>query len=193
MATARAAQRPPERGEPEPGPLAEALQLPMSDGVPELLSIHGRRTGPVVLYVHGGPGSAETPALRYYCGPLAESMVVVAWEQRGAGKLFDASRLPAPPTIERHLDDLGESVIAVENSAVGTDGDSAFLHAFDEHTVGGIGAGEREYLVAMRARHYDRIDLSVPDGRERFLGSAQPGLQLLDFVQDPFTDSSISF
>ncbi len=43
---------------------------------------------PVLLFLHGGPGWPQTPHLRYFNSEIADSMTLVAWEQRGCGKSF---------------------------------------------------------------------------------------------------------
>ena len=43
------------------------------------------RRNPVLLYVHGGPGSAHLPIARRYSDELEKHFVVVHWDQRGAG------------------------------------------------------------------------------------------------------------
>jgi len=43
------------------------------------------RRHPVLLYVHGGPGSAQLPIARRYSARLEQHFLVVHWDQRGAG------------------------------------------------------------------------------------------------------------
>jgi pimeloyl-ACP methyl ester carboxylesterase len=63
----------------------------------------GDCANPVVLIVHGGPGNPNTPFAHTLFGDWAKDFTVVHWDQRGAGKTFQAS----PPaqgealTIER--------------------------------------------------------------------------------------------
>jgi len=46
-------------------------------------------THPVLLYVHGGPGSPEFPFVEYMDTDLEEFFTVCYWEQRGAGLSYD--------------------------------------------------------------------------------------------------------
>jgi pimeloyl-ACP methyl ester carboxylesterase len=44
---------------------------------------------PVVLFLHGGPGSANLSLLNQLCPGLNEHAVIVNWDQRNAGKSFN--------------------------------------------------------------------------------------------------------
>jgi pimeloyl-ACP methyl ester carboxylesterase len=67
-------------------------------GVKQWISIRAtNRHHPVLLFLHGGPGSANIAKLRLQVPELEKHFVVVNWDQRGAGKSyapgFDASTL----------------------------------------------------------------------------------------------------
>ncbi|MDB5468501.1 MAG: Alpha/beta hydrolase fold protein [Caulobacter sp.] len=90
------------------GSIAVVERWPVG-GVEQSVIIRGRdRANPVLLFVHGGPGSSETGPLRRFNAALEDRFVVVYWDQRYAGQSFD-SKLPIPEhlTIARYVDDLG--------------------------------------------------------------------------------------
>jgi pimeloyl-ACP methyl ester carboxylesterase len=73
-------------------------------GIQQWVVVEGRDcANPVVLIVHGGPGNPNTPFAHTVFGDWAKDFTVVHWDQRGAGKTYQAS----PPaegealTIER--------------------------------------------------------------------------------------------
>lgn len=49
---------------------------------------------PVLLFVHGGPGSCDRPLVIRHLSQLADDFTVVCWDQRGAGKGYDFKLSP---------------------------------------------------------------------------------------------------
>jgi proline iminopeptidase len=77
------------------------------NGAKLFLQVRGAdRSAPVLVWLHGGPGGAERPLFRYFNGQLEEDFVVAYWDQRGAGRSFDARADPRQLTVARHLADL---------------------------------------------------------------------------------------
>jgi pimeloyl-ACP methyl ester carboxylesterase len=61
---------------------------------------------PVVLFVHGGPGTSQLTLMRKNTQPLEKYFTVVNWDQRRAGKSFAAGRDDAPLTMGQFVDDI---------------------------------------------------------------------------------------
>jgi len=78
-------------------------------GVGQWLIIRGRDASrPVLLYLHGGPGTPETALLHYFNRNLEDHFVVVAWEQRGAGKSYAPDIPPESMNLEQFIQDAHE-------------------------------------------------------------------------------------
>lgn len=86
-------------------PITNAEGLPLENSIASLeevklggleqwLLIRGKDINkPVLLIVHGGPGSPEMPFFRHYNEGLEDDFIVVNWDQRGSGKSF-SSQIP---------------------------------------------------------------------------------------------------
>lgn len=62
------------------------------NGSTQWVSIRGRDMhNPVLLFLHGGPGSPTMPAAYTFQSPWEDYFTVVQWDQRGAGKTFAAN------------------------------------------------------------------------------------------------------
>ena len=58
-------------------------------GIKQALYFRGENLdNPVILHLHGGPGSPQMPFLHDYQYPLEEHFTIVHWDQRNAGKTF---------------------------------------------------------------------------------------------------------
>jgi pimeloyl-ACP methyl ester carboxylesterase len=75
-------------------------------GVKQCLIIRSHNTdNPILLYVHGGPGTPELPLIRHYNSELEKYFTVVYWEQRGTGKSFSKSVINDDFTIGTFIND----------------------------------------------------------------------------------------
>jgi pimeloyl-ACP methyl ester carboxylesterase len=61
---------------------------------------------PVVLFVHGGPGTSQLTLMRKNTRLLERHFTVVNWDQRRAGKSFAAGRDDAGMTMGQFVDDI---------------------------------------------------------------------------------------
>jgi pimeloyl-ACP methyl ester carboxylesterase len=85
-------------------------------GLPQWIQIRGQdQSNPVLLFLHGGPGSPETPFIRHYNRSLEKHFTVVTWEQRGAGKSFQSDIPDSTMHLPHFLRDTHEMVQWVKN------------------------------------------------------------------------------
>jgi pimeloyl-ACP methyl ester carboxylesterase len=88
-----------------PGGIASLEQVDLN-GCPQWVLLRGQDASkPVLLFVHGGPGSAEMMFAHFTMKRLEERFVCVNWDQRGAGKSFDPESSPASVRIAQFVDD----------------------------------------------------------------------------------------
>lgn len=62
-------------------------------------------TKPVILFLHGGPGTSAMGLYKKYTAELEKHFVVVLWDQRGAGKSFAANRPNSNMNIQQFVSD----------------------------------------------------------------------------------------
>ena len=89
-----------------PNSLAVLEQVPVNGTRQWILIRTESATNPVVLFVHGGPGTSWLTLMRKNTQPLEKYFTVVNWDQRRAGKSFAAGRVDAEMTIGAFVDDL---------------------------------------------------------------------------------------
>ncbi len=84
------------------------------NGITQWLSIRGSdASNPILLYVHGGPGSPTMPAAWTFQRPWEDFFTVVQWDQRGTGKTYaanDFTSLDATMNLDQFVSDAEEVV-----------------------------------------------------------------------------------
>ena len=108
-------------GDPLPGSIAVAERWRVN-GIDESIIIRGRdRRNPPLIWLHGGPGSSETPILRLLNRVLEDHFTVVYWDQRLAGQtLVPFAPPPVTLTVSQMLSDL-EVVVDRVRARLGQD------------------------------------------------------------------------
>lgn len=85
--------------------IAEIVKLDIN-GTEQFIILRGRDTAkPVMLFLHGGPGTPETPFIRKWNSGIEDHVVLAMWEQRGAGKSFSPGIDPATMTTDQFIED----------------------------------------------------------------------------------------
>jgi len=83
---------------------AVSAQIPISEdgfipinGISQWITIHGDKSKPVILFLHGGPGSPMSPYSDIVYHAWEKEFIIVQWDQRGTGKTFG---LHAPAELD---------------------------------------------------------------------------------------------
>ncbi|MFI4973383.1 MAG: alpha/beta fold hydrolase [Caulobacterales bacterium] len=94
-------------GRVQPGSIA-SMERWRINGVDQSVTLRGRdRRNPILVWVHGGPGTSETGVLRRYDSELEDRFVLVLWDQRYAGRSLDPfGPKPANQAIDDYVSDL---------------------------------------------------------------------------------------
>lgn len=78
-------------------------------GIKQGIIIRGaHRNNPLLLFLNGGPGLAETGLFRHYNHDLEKNFVVVYWDQRGTGRSYHGSLADRPMSIDQFVSDIFE-------------------------------------------------------------------------------------
>ena len=92
----------------------DSLDSLVLGGLRQWISVRGNdESAPLMLCLHGGPGTAEIAFTRKPQRDLARSFIVVNWDQRGAGKSYGSHIDVADMTIGRFVRDAEELIDAL--------------------------------------------------------------------------------
>jgi pimeloyl-ACP methyl ester carboxylesterase len=87
-----------------PGSIAEITTVDIA-GMKNWLVIRGKDVhNPILLFLHGGPGSPELPLLRRFNEPLEDNFVLVYWEQPGTCKSYSPDIPDRDLTVDKFVD-----------------------------------------------------------------------------------------
>lgn len=85
--------------------ISELIEVMIGD-VKQWIYIRGQnRYHPVLLMIHGGPGTAQIGFIRKFQSELEQHFVVVQWDQRGAGLSYSRDILSKSMNIDQLVDD----------------------------------------------------------------------------------------
>ncbi|WP_234121258.1 alpha/beta fold hydrolase [Clostridium hydrogenum] len=80
-------------------------------GIKQWILVRGKnRDNPILLFLHGGPGSAQIAVSRAYFSKLEEKFIVVNWDQRGAGLSYSKDIPKNTMTVENFSNDTKELI-----------------------------------------------------------------------------------
>jgi pimeloyl-ACP methyl ester carboxylesterase len=96
-----------------PAPIEEAGLVPIG-GIDQWVAVRGRdRSRPAILFLHGGPGEAQSPSLAMFA-PWEARYVTAQWDQRGSGKTFEKYGTSTP---DMTLDRIARDAVEVAEEA----------------------------------------------------------------------------
>lgn len=74
------------------------------NGIEQWVTIKGERSKPVILFLHGGPGSTMSPYADHLYKEWQKDFIIVQWDQRGAGRTYgrNAPEELTPEYLQSH-------------------------------------------------------------------------------------------
>jgi len=95
---------------PIPGPDSiAAIEEIHLGGMKQCVILRGKNVhDPILLFLHGGPGTPETAWLNHFNANLEDHFIVAAWEIRGGGKSYRPNIPPESMTLEQLIQDTHE-------------------------------------------------------------------------------------
>lgn len=126
------------------------------NGQEQFITIRGRdRNAPVIVYLHGGPGSPDSMMAYTFTNELIDEYTVVCWDQRGCGRTYEHNNDKENATVsfEQAEDDLdklvdylsdrfGQDKIIVMGHSYGSVLGSRYAYDHPEKTKAFIGIGQ---------------------------------------------------
>ncbi|MFD3157998.1 alpha/beta fold hydrolase [Haloimpatiens sp. FM7330] len=86
-------------------------------GIEQWILIRGKnRDNPILLFLHGGPGSAQIAVSKAYFSKLEENFIVVNWDQRGAGLSYSKDIPKNTMTVKNFVNDTKELIYYLLNT-----------------------------------------------------------------------------
>jgi pimeloyl-ACP methyl ester carboxylesterase len=87
----------------------DAIEPVEIGGIRQWVSLRSENTAnPILLFLHGGPGTAQIGISRKTQSRLESSFIVVNWDQRGAGRSYSPKLKTEDMRIERFVSDAEE-------------------------------------------------------------------------------------
>lgn len=70
------------------------------NGIEQWITIKGNPSKPIILFIHGGPGSPISPYVDVMYQDLQKDFIIVQWDQRGTGRTYGKNSPPEELTPE---------------------------------------------------------------------------------------------
>lgn len=174
------------------GGINESMYVEIN-GTKQWINIYGEdRNNPVLLYLHGGPGSATSAYDYAFTRKWADVYTVVTWDQRNCGKSYNKNQNDTPLTYELMMSDglamteyllehLGVEKITLLGHSWGTYFGCNLVLAYPQYYDCYIGTGQ---LVDMHQN-----EVAFLEAATEWVGNDAEGLELLrSITPDHFTE-----
>jgi pimeloyl-ACP methyl ester carboxylesterase len=92
----------------------DSVEKVIIGGIEQVVSLRSENiNNPIILFLHGGPGTAQIAFSRKSQKKLEKFFIVVNWDQRGAGRSYSSSIKKEDLNIERLVLDTEELTISL--------------------------------------------------------------------------------
>lgn len=175
------------------GGINESMYVEIND-TKQWISIYGEDiNNPVLLYLHGGPGTSTSAYDYAFTRKWADEYTVVTWDQRNCGKSYDESQNNTELTYELMMSDglamteylldyLDKEKISILGHSWGTYLGCNLVLAYPEYYDCYIGTGQ---MVDMYQN-----EVALKKAAEEWAGNDEEGLELLKSITpDNFTET----
>lgn len=89
----------------------------MINGIKQnILTLYSDKNNPILLVLHGGPGSPDRPLVCKYNSELAMHFTVICWDQRGSGLSYSRECKREDLSVDLMLSDLKELILYLINA-----------------------------------------------------------------------------
>jgi pimeloyl-ACP methyl ester carboxylesterase len=82
-------------------------------GIKQVIATKGVSNGPLILFLHGGPGSSRMRQADLFSNALQQQFLVVQWDQREAGKTQALNASNRPVSLELMVEDTHDLIDAL--------------------------------------------------------------------------------
>lgn len=88
-------------------PIYDTLSI---GNIKQIVSYSGSKDSPIILFLHGGPGSSRMKQADIFSNTLQKHFLVVQWDQRGAGRTEVLNKSLVPITLDLMENDTFELI-----------------------------------------------------------------------------------
>ncbi len=88
-------------------PIYDTLSI---GNIKQIVSYSGSKDSPLILFLHGGPGSSRMKQADVFSGSLQKHFMVVQWDQRGAGRTEALNKSSVPVNLDLMVNDTFELI-----------------------------------------------------------------------------------